>query len=188
MPRHHIDRDARALSLRAGALLGCAGILAIGCASDHETTRHDPSAQERAREPHEAHQHTVSDRERARAEQLDDHERVPDATLVSTNKSDAPIVLDDPERGDVSVQPVEIAGPDQGSSAADRKVNARIRKSIDADNKLSARSKDVQITSSANEVTLRGAVATAEEKTRVGSYAEQAAGTRRVINELEIRN
>jgi osmotically-inducible protein OsmY len=164
------------------ALLGCAGLLAIGCASDQETRRRDPSASERAHERHEHAADRERDRDRdrdwnraeKRAENLDDHQTVPDATGAR-------------ELDVGKVRPVEVATPDQGAPDSDPKLTASIRKSIADDDRLSVSAKNVWVSSSPNTVTLRGAVKTPEEKTRIEGHAQRAAGSRHVNNELEVK-
>lgn len=158
------------------ALLGCVCLFAVGCASDQETRRRDPSARELSHDPAERAERE-HDRDRARAERLDDHDRVPDATEA---------------RGDESVgkvEPVAVATPgDAAATDADRQVSARIKKSIEGDDRLSVNAKNVTVTSSPEEVTLRGSVATSDEKSRIESHAQRAAGSRHVNSQLEISN
>jgi hypothetical protein len=181
MDTHHVQiRRVGGL----GALVGCVCWLAVGCASDQETRRADPSARERSHERHEHaadrdhdHDHDHDrDLERAekRAENLDDHQVVPDATGAR-------------ELDVGKVKPVEVARPEKGAPDTDPQLTARIRKSIADDDRLSVNAKNVSVSSSPDTVTLRGSVKTAEEKTRVESYAQRAAGSRHVNNELEVR-
>jgi osmotically-inducible protein OsmY len=161
---------------RVGALLGCTCLLAVGCASDQETRRRDPSAREVSHDPG-ARAEREHERDRARAEHLDDHDRVPDATGEH---------MTDESVG--KVEPVAVATPNDASGTdADRQVSARIRKAIEADDALSANAKNVTVQSSPEEVTLRGSVATSDEKTRVESHAQRAAGSRHVNNELVVK-
>lgn len=176
METHHNFRANRRVG-SVGALLGCACWLAIGCASDQETRRPDPSAHERA---HERHERAERDRDRdldraeTRAEHLDDHQTVPDATGAR-------------EIDVGKVKPVEVATPEHGATDSDPQLSARIRKSIADDDRLSMNAKSVSVSTSPTSVTLRGSVNTSEEKTRVESYAQRAAGSRHVNNELEIK-
>lgn len=176
-----MDTHLRHTPLRpVAALLGCACLLTIGCASDQEARRRDPSASERAHERHER----TADRERERdrdwnraekrAENLDDHQTVPDATGAR-------------ELDVGKVRPVEVATPDRGAPDSDPKLTANIRKSIADDDRLSVSAKNVWVGTSPDTVTLRGAVKTPEEKTRIEGHAQRAAGSRHVNNELEVK-
>jgi osmotically-inducible protein OsmY len=175
MDTHFDSRSNRRVGT-VGALLGCACWLAMGCASDQETRRPDPTARERA---HERHEHAADrdrdlDRAEKRAANLDDHQTVPDATGAR-------------EIDVGKVKPVEVATPDHGAADTDPQLSARIRKSIADDDRLSVNAKNVSVSTSPNTVTLRGSVKTSEEKTRVESYAQRAAGSRHVNNELEVK-
>ncbi|HET8933699.1 MAG TPA: BON domain-containing protein [Polyangiales bacterium] len=173
MDTHHVQ--LRRLG-GLGALVGCVCWLTVGCASDQETRRPDPSARERSHEndEHVADRDRDLDRTEKRAENLDDHQVVPDATGAR-------------EIDVGKVKPVEVATPEQGAPDTDPQLTARIRKSIADDDRLSVSAKNVSVSSSPDTVTLRGSVKTAEEKTRVETYAQRAAGSRHVNNELEVR-
>jgi osmotically-inducible protein OsmY len=158
-----------------GALVGCAW-LTIGCASDQETHRRDPSARERSHERHERAAGHDPDFERAeeRAKHYEEHDRVPDATGAR-------------EQDVGKVEPVAVATPDQAATDSDRQLSARIRKSIADDERLSVNAKNVVVTTDADTVTLRGSVANTEEKSRLEQYAQRAAGSRHVNNQLEVK-
>jgi osmotically-inducible protein OsmY len=74
---------------------------------------------------------------------------------------------------------------DQGNSASDLDLAARIRKDIvDAD--LSMNATNAKVIAKDGHVTLRGPVDTASERERVGVIAERHAGAGNVTNELEV--
>lgn len=180
MQNHYIQKSQRAV-FQAGVLLGSLCLAAAGCAGSHENERSTTSAHARSH----AGRHTDADgvtRDRdGRVVRDADGRPVRDDETVRTA---------DVGR-DQSVKPVAIAtvpdnASDPNSTASDRQLTARIREAISADDRLSANAKNVQITSSKDEVTLRGSVANAEEKTRVESHAKQEAGSRRVNNQLEV--
>jgi osmotically-inducible protein OsmY len=75
---------------------------------------------------------------------------------------------------------------DQSESPADRETTRRIREIIVADDALSTNAKNVKIVTNAGSVTLRGPVATEQERARVGSAAQQVAGAGKVQNQLEV--
>jgi osmotically-inducible protein OsmY len=168
-----------------GAMIGCSCLLAVGCASDSQAHRGDRTARDRTHE----HRHEVraDDRARARAERLDDHDRVPgdDRTVVDNSVRDNVGERED-VKDNLGVRPVAIATPTEGGTDADRALATRIRDSIANDNRLSTNAKNVEISSSADEVTLRGPVANAADKSRIATLAEREAGTRRVNNQLVV--
>ena len=85
------------------------------------------------------------------------------------------------DRGDDTLTPT-----DQGNSAADRELTAKIRKAIVADDALSIQAQNVKIITIDGSVTLRGPVKTAAEKAAVAAKAKQIAGANRVDDQLEI--
>ena len=85
------------------------------------------------------------------------------------------------DRGDATVTPT-----DQGGSAADRDVTAKIRKAIVDDDNLSTNAQNIKIVTRDGAVTLRGPVKSPEERAAVAAKAQQVAGVKRVDNQLEI--
>ena len=77
---------------------------------------------------------------------------------------------------------------DQSETEADRTISQNIRKAIVEDDSVSTNGKNVKIITSDGTVTLRGPVKSAEEKTNLGSKAQQIAGVKKVDNQLEIAN
>ena len=75
---------------------------------------------------------------------------------------------------------------DQGGSESDRTITQQIRKAVVADDGLSMNAKNVKIITIDGVVTLRGPVQSAEEKAKIASVSAQAAGVKRVDNQLEI--
>jgi osmotically-inducible protein OsmY len=74
----------------------------------------------------------------------------------------------------------------QATSAADREVTQRIRQALVSDDTLSTSAKNVTIDSDADSVTLKGSVASEQERAAVAAKARQAAGDRTVDNELVV--
>jgi len=72
------------------------------------------------------------------------------------------------------------------TSAADREVVQRIRQALVSDDSLSTSAKNVTIDSKTEAVTLRGAVASEQERAIVAAKAKQVAGERTVENELVV--
>jgi osmotically-inducible protein OsmY len=84
------------------------------------------------------------------------------------------------DRGDT------LTPTDQGGSAADREMTAKIRQAIVQDDALSVQAHNVKIITIDGAVTLRGPVKSASEKAAVAAKAQQVAGVGRVENQLEI--
>jgi hyperosmotically inducible protein len=76
---------------------------------------------------------------------------------------------------------------DQSNSPAALRVTANIRKAVIADKTLSTYAHNVKIVTSGNTVTLRGPVATAEEKDRIAALARQNAAGRDVLDQLTVK-
>jgi hyperosmotically inducible protein len=77
---------------------------------------------------------------------------------------------------------------DQGNNQADLETTQQIRKAIMADDSLSNDAKNVKIITSGGIVTLRGPVRSETERANIELKARKAAGTERVVDELEIAN
>lgn len=76
---------------------------------------------------------------------------------------------------------------DQGNNKADLATTAQIRKEITAAKKMSVNAQNVKIITNAGKVTLRGPVATAEEKRLIGEIAVRCASPGNVDNQLEVK-
>jgi len=74
---------------------------------------------------------------------------------------------------------------DQKEDKRDIDVTAAIRKRI-ADTQMSTDAKNVKIITADGRVTLRGPVASPEEKKTIANIADQVAGTDKVDDELEV--
>jgi len=72
------------------------------------------------------------------------------------------------------------------TSTADREVAQRIRQSLVADTTLSTGAKNVTIDADDDSVTLRGSVATEQERAAVAAKAKQAAPDKTIANELVV--
>jgi osmotically-inducible protein OsmY len=192
-----------------GSLLGCL-IAAAGCASDQEARRNETTTvRERGhdrevRRDRDRDGNGVRDDREVRGDHDGDGVRDTREADIARN-SDA---LDDK----VAVKPVPIANgenvrdnvgdrehvsdnladkdrvrdADRTGTDTDRALTSRIRESIVADDELSTKAKNVEIISKNGAVTLRGPVATAAEKSRVASHAQNQAGAKRVNNEIEV--
>ena len=76
---------------------------------------------------------------------------------------------------------------DQSNSSADLKVTQAIRQALMKDSELSTSAKNIKIITANGQVTLRGPVKTAQEKTKVDQIAKSAAGRARVDDQLDVK-
>lgn len=76
---------------------------------------------------------------------------------------------------------------DQGTSDAERKITADIRKHLVADGALTFLAKNVTIITIGSKVTLRGAVNSAREKAIIERYAKGQPGVTDVDDQLEVK-
>ena len=79
-----------------------------------------------------------------------------------------------------------VTADQQKENAGDRELTQKIRKSLMADKSLSTYAHNVKIITQNGNVTLRGPVRSAEEKTTVEAKATEVAGANHVKSELEI--
>jgi hyperosmotically inducible periplasmic protein len=75
---------------------------------------------------------------------------------------------------------------DQNENQKDIDITASIRKSV-VDTEMSVNAQNVKIITQDGKVTLRGPVASSEEKARIDKLATDAAGEGNVVNQLEIQ-
>jgi hyperosmotically inducible protein len=75
---------------------------------------------------------------------------------------------------------------DQAENEADRTITQNVRQAITSDSALSTNAQNVKIISQDGNVTLRGPVKSEQEKKEIEAKAKQAAGVKRVDNQLEV--
>jgi osmotically-inducible protein OsmY len=75
---------------------------------------------------------------------------------------------------------------DQSSEPADVELTRSIREAVVADKSLSTSAHNIKIITVNGAVTLRGPVASAEEKTTIAAIAQKLAGAKQVENKLEV--
>ena len=80
-----------------------------------------------------------------------------------------------------------LTSGDQSNSPEDLKVTKDIRRAIMNDNSLSMTAKNIKIITASAQVTLRGPVNTAEEKTKIEQLARSVAGDAKINNQLEVK-
>jgi hyperosmotically inducible periplasmic protein len=76
---------------------------------------------------------------------------------------------------------------DQSNSPDDLKITQAIRRALMNDGQLSMTAKNIKIITAGGQVTLRGPVRNAQEKTKIGQLARSAAGSNKVVDELDIK-
>jgi osmotically-inducible protein OsmY len=76
---------------------------------------------------------------------------------------------------------------DQSNSPQDVKITTDIRQAIVNDTSLSMTAKNIKVITVNAEVTLRGPVNTAEEKTKIGQLAQAATNNAKINNQLEVK-
>ena len=76
---------------------------------------------------------------------------------------------------------------DQSGAKSDLELAAAVRKAIVDDESLSTLAHNVKVVTQGGAVTLRGPVQSADEKTRIGTLAQNTAGVTRVDNQLDIK-
>jgi hyperosmotically inducible periplasmic protein len=83
--------------------------------------------------------------------------------------------------------PESLTPEEQGGSEADREVTRNIRRAITAQDALSVSAKNIKIITVNGKVTLRGPVASEQEKQTIAAEAQRVAGSGTVDNQLEIK-
>ena len=77
---------------------------------------------------------------------------------------------------------------DQPNNKVDVELAANVRQAIVNDRSLSMSAHNVKLVAASGVVTLRGPVATTQERTRVGELATRVSGVTRVDNQLDVTN
>jgi hyperosmotically inducible protein len=76
---------------------------------------------------------------------------------------------------------------DQSNNREDLKTTQAIRKALMNDSSLSMTAKNIKIITADGQVTLRGPVKSADEKSKIDQLAKGAAGNAKIDNQLEIK-
>jgi hypothetical protein len=79
------------------------------------------------------------------------------------------------------------ATTEQGTSGAETGITASIRKALAGDTSLSHAAKNVSVVTAGNNVSLKGNVATAQERQKVEAHARKATGVATVDNQLAVK-
>jgi len=81
----------------------------------------------------------------------------------------------------------EPTADQQKNDKADLELTAEIRRSLMADKALSTDAHNIKIIAESGKVTLKGPVASGKEKKIVEKKAQQIAGSKNVVSEIEIK-
>ena len=76
---------------------------------------------------------------------------------------------------------------DQSNTSADLQITQAIRRGLMKDDDLSNDAKNIKVITANGQVTLRGPVNTAEEKTKVEQITKSAAGSAQIVDQLDIK-
>ena len=104
--------------------------------------------------------------------------------VAACTQNTTPVKADNTARNADS--PAAQTPVDQKENEADLQISQNIRKAIVADDSLSLDAHNVKVITSAGVVTLRGPVASQQEKAAIEAKAKQVAGVTRIDNQLEI--
>jgi hyperosmotically inducible periplasmic protein len=112
--------------------------------------------------------------------------------LASAVLSVPAIAADEPDADNTKKNAADRSGAsktsgDQSNTPEDLKITQSIRKAIVKDGSLTITAKNVKIITANGRVMLRGPVNSAEEKTKIESFAKAAAGEGKVDNQLEVK-
>jgi osmotically-inducible protein OsmY len=76
---------------------------------------------------------------------------------------------------------------DQSNSPADLKITQNIRSALMKNDDLSMTAKNIKVITANGQVTLRGPVKTAQEKTKISQIARSAGGGAQIVDQLEVK-
>jgi len=77
---------------------------------------------------------------------------------------------------------------DQSNTSADLQITQAIRRGLMKDDNLSSDAKNIKVITANGQVTLRGPVNNAREKTKVEQIAKSAAGDAQIVDQLDVKN
>ena len=80
-----------------------------------------------------------------------------------------------------------LTSGDQSNSSADLKITQAIRQALMKDSGLSMTAKNIKVITTNGQVTLRGPVKTAQEKTKIDQLAKSAAGGAHIDDQLDVK-
>jgi osmotically-inducible protein OsmY len=77
---------------------------------------------------------------------------------------------------------------DQSNTSDDLQITQAIRRGLMKDDNLSSDAKNIKVITANGQVTLRGPVNNAREKTKVEQIAKSAAGGAQIVDQLDVKN
>jgi len=77
---------------------------------------------------------------------------------------------------------------DQSNTSDDLQITQAIRRGLMKDDNLSSDAKNIKVITANGQVTLRGPVNNAREKTKVEQIAKSAAGDAQIVDQLDVKN
>ena len=77
---------------------------------------------------------------------------------------------------------------DQSNTSADLQITQAIRRGLMKDDNLSSDAKNIKVITANGQVTLRGPVNNAREKTKVEQIAKSAASDAQIVDQLDVKN
>ena len=77
---------------------------------------------------------------------------------------------------------------DQSNTSADLQITQAIRRGLMKDDNLSSDAKNIKVITANGQVTLRGPVNNAREKTKVEQIAKSAASGAQIVDQLDVKN
>ena len=104
----------------------------------------------------------------------------------ATTAAEAQYPADDTGRNTRDRDGTTLTADEQSNSKNDVEITRQVRRAIVKDDSLSTSAHNVKIITNGGVVTLRGPVASAEEKTMVAKMAAKVNGVDKVDNQLEI--
>ena len=111
------------------------------------------------------------------------------APMAIAGEDDAQPTATEPDNTGVNVRDRDGATKtplDQSNDPADVETTRKIRQGITDDDSLGMNARNVKVITTAGVVTLRGPVATANERTAIETIARSTPGVKQIHNEIEV--
>jgi len=105
---------------------------------------------------------------------------------ATTEHDNDPPKADNTAKNERDTEHDSVTPGDQGENATDLAITQAARQAVVAEDSLSMGAKNAKIITVGGVVTLRGPVESADEKKKIEALARQAAGVKRIDNQLEV--
>jgi hyperosmotically inducible periplasmic protein len=199
----HISRSARLIAtfVCIGALTACAGSResdpppATAATEPESPPPADPAAMaenQKAIDRAAATSEQLADQTASQTENARDHAAAPAGLpqspeqRMSEGSAQPQGAADNTAKNERDREGAAPTAGDQSNQTSDVELAAKVRRAIVGTDDLSMNARNVKIITEGGRITLRGPVKSAAEKSRVEQTARQAAGSARVVSELEI--